>query len=265
MFCKDRLTDYQPNIVGSLVLVTIWAVTCGFMLFAMRRIPSTGESEPAYLLATTIGTAIFLAGYCHVTGRAVADLFHPSTARQPTKLRQLVIPIILVSATLYLVEIMYLFRFALFGPDAVGGIVISGSTLSLTVTLLTLLSLCVATPLIEELLFRGIVLRGLLQRNPAWLAIALSSLLFGVLHIGPSSALMSIVSGLLFGWLYWRSRSLLPSILAHAAINFINWAFFQFPFAIQTLPYVVVTIAAVPIGLIALFRIHRMTGSEDAD
>jgi len=83
----------------------------------------------------------------------------------------------------------------------------------------------VAAPITEELLFRGLLYRGLESRLGAAATIVLTSVVFGLLH-APGFGWIRVVAtgslGLLFGWLRWRTGSTSVSILAHATVNFIG-------------------------------------------
>ncbi len=85
--------------------------------------------------------------------------------------------------------------------------------------------LSIAAPILEEGLFRGIVLRGLLERHDPWKAIVMSAFLFAAAHANVWQLPASLVTGVFFGWLYFRTRSLLLCILLHAAHNFTFSAF----------------------------------------
>ncbi len=74
----------------------------------------------------------------------------------------------------------------------------------------------------EELLFRGTI-QGLLVRwtNP-WIAIAGSSLLFGLVHaLSVTYLLLAAGVGLYLGVLAWWTESLVPPIIAHALYDFV--------------------------------------------
>jgi membrane protease YdiL (CAAX protease family) len=81
------------------------------------------------------------------------------------------------------------------------------------------LAVCVLAPLLEEMLFRGIVLRGFLQRYPRWQAIFMSALFFGAAHMNIYQFVVGFVMGTVLAWLYERTRSLIPCIALHAAYN----------------------------------------------
>ncbi|HEX8330308.1 MAG TPA: CPBP family intramembrane glutamic endopeptidase [Hymenobacter sp.] len=77
----------------------------------------------------------------------------------------------------------------------------------------------VAAPVLEELLFRGLVLNGLLRNCPPWAAIGQSALLFGLIHFNPAQSMSAGMLGLLLGWLYYRTRSLGLCVVLHAVNN----------------------------------------------
>ena len=77
----------------------------------------------------------------------------------------------------------------------------------------------ILAPVLEELLFRGVLLQGLLRNYRPWVAIGQSSLLFGLVHFNPAQSLSAAFGGVLLGWLYYRTRSLWVCIAAHALHN----------------------------------------------
>lgn len=90
----------------------------------------------------------------------------------------------------------------------------------------TLITAVVAAPIIEELVFRGLVLRGLLSRMGAVPAIALQGVLFGVAHVDPvrgagniGLALVLSGVGVALGASAYLFRRLGPTVIAHAIFN----------------------------------------------
>lgn len=80
------------------------------------------------------------------------------------------------------------------------------------------LAVCFA-PLAEEILFRGIILRGFAARYGATKGILFSALFFGIFHIQPLQVVGATFIGIVLGWVYLRSRSLTLVILLHAVNN----------------------------------------------
>ncbi|GAB4135319.1 MAG: ABC transporter permease subunit [Planctomycetaceae bacterium] len=82
-----------------------------------------------------------------------------------------------------------------------------------------LLVFAVAPAVCEEIAFRGFILSGFSQSQRLWLAIALSSLTFGVMHMIPQQVFNAALLGLVLGLLAVRSNSLLPGIIFHMIFN----------------------------------------------
>lgn len=78
---------------------------------------------------------------------------------------------------------------------------------------------CVVAPFIEEMLFRGVILRSFLVNYSVNSSIVLSSLLFALYHLNIYQIPVAFIIGCLFGWLYVRTRTLWPSIIGHALYN----------------------------------------------
>lgn len=83
----------------------------------------------------------------------------------------------------------------------------------------TFLSIVLFAPLLEELFCRGIILRGLLHHTTPIKAIALSALMFGIMHLNPWQAIPAFILGVFMGWVYWRTHSLWATIFIHFVNN----------------------------------------------
>ena len=85
--------------------------------------------------------------------------------------------------------------------------------------LLMVIALVIAAPILEELIFRGIMLDGLLRIYSPTKAVIVSSLLFGLIHLNPAQFVGGALVGGFMGWVYVHTRSVLATILIHAAFN----------------------------------------------
>ena len=87
---------------------------------------------------------------------------------------------------------------------------------------LLVLALAGAAPLVEETLFRGLLLPGLAASflGPAG-AIGLTSVVWALMHLQyePFYLIQAVALGVAFGWMRWRSNSTLLTILLHALVN----------------------------------------------
>lgn len=79
-------------------------------------------------------------------------------------------------------------------------------------------------PLLEEILFRGLILEGLLRRMSPARAIGLSALAFGLFHLHPIHIVAAGAMGLALGYIYYRTRALWLVILLHAINNLAAWS-----------------------------------------
>lgn len=92
------------------------------------------------------------------------------------------------------------------------------------------LALAIIVPVAEEFVFRGAILRVLLKTfgaqhslKNAWMAIALSALLFSLAHLNPAQMPHAFIVGLLLGWFYWRTGSILPGVVYHVFNNTVSY------------------------------------------
>jgi membrane protease YdiL (CAAX protease family) len=89
----------------------------------------------------------------------------------------------------------------------------------LTDGLSSIVLVSILAPVIEELLFRGIILRSFLRQYSPSRAIVYSAVVFGFAHMNIHQFVIAFVIGLVIGKIYERTRSLIPGMLLHAAYN----------------------------------------------
>lgn len=87
--------------------------------------------------------------------------------------------------------------------------------------IILILSVALIAPVYEEIIFRGILLRGMAKKmNPA-IAIVISSLLFALVHMNIPQGINAFLLGLFIGLIYLRTGSIYLSIFAHFINNFL--------------------------------------------
>lgn len=98
-----------------------------------------------------------------------------------------------------------------------------------------ILSVAVGAPLVEELFFRGLLLRSLRRRLPDWAAISLSAVAFGIAHgsaLPVDAVLLVMISLTVFGAilavLATRTGRLGPGIVTHAVFNLLTLLYLTF-------------------------------------
>lgn len=119
-----------------------------------------------------------------------------------------------------------------------------------------LVSACIITPFFEEILFRGILLRGFLNRYKPITAIAFSAILFGIVHLNAPQLINTTLAGLLLGIVYYESQSLLLCIAIHALNNILS-VFFSFVEFTPSIVYFFVGMLLFIIGVKLLFQYQK--------
>lgn len=78
----------------------------------------------------------------------------------------------------------------------------------------------IITPILEEILYRGIILNLFLKKYSLKISLIVSSLIFAFFHLRFIGIGYLFLYGLLFGFAYIKTKSLLTPILIHVLINF---------------------------------------------
>jgi membrane protease YdiL (CAAX protease family) len=214
----ERNRDF-PNLWQALL---VWALLLGVQLLIGAAFHDAGwrfsAGDPKYGgVITVLGCGIvfsLLMGYKNLSYGA---LFHPSSTPASTTIGPLVAPLLLTTAgsvilavevnnALVHVHLMSQSELDMFVRMFSGGFV-------------SVVTLCVIAPFVEEMLFRGLFLRSFLWNYSTGRSIVLSALLFGLAHLNVYQFVIASMLGLLSGWLYVVTRSLWPPILEHASYN----------------------------------------------
>lgn len=81
------------------------------------------------------------------------------------------------------------------------------------------LTVGIAAPMLEELLFRGVILAALLHHYSPAKAIVWSAVIFGIAHLNPWQFIAAFIIGCAIGWLFWKTGSIWIGIIMHCANN----------------------------------------------
>ena len=95
-------------------------------------------------------------------------------------------------------------------------------SLSLEIPSMILMTVCFA-PLLEEIVFRGIIYKGMENSGVRpWVAILVSAFVFGAIHFYPWQFLGAGLLGIVLALVYWKTKSLLLPIILHAFNNLVS-------------------------------------------
>lgn len=87
-----------------------------------------------------------------------------------------------------------------------------------------LLTIALIGPILEELLFRGVILDGFLKNYSPLMSALVSGFLFAVVHGNLTQGIGAFFMGFVVALLYWRVRSITFCIALHILINFIAFS-----------------------------------------
>lgn len=85
----------------------------------------------------------------------------------------------------------------------------------------------IVAPYVEELLFRGVILCGLLSNHSRKCAIIWSSILFGLSHLNPWQFSPALLYGFVFAWWTISTGSFWPAVVGHALNNLLSTTFMR--------------------------------------
>ena len=140
--------------------------------------------------------------------------------------------------------------------------------------LFEILAIGLVGPFVEEIIFRGIILRRFLKTSMKIpLAICLQALLFGVIHMNVLQGLYAFLIGVVFGLVYVWCDSIWLPVIMHSAFNLISVILSNLPEAAEWLgemsngAFAVMAIISIIVsaGLMYLIwerKTQRIVGSE---
>jgi len=136
----------------------------------------------------------------------------------------------------------------------------------------TFIMMVVLAPIFEELIYRGIILDGLLKRYSATISILVSSILFSVVHMNLPQILPALVAGIFMGWVYYKTKNVTLTILIHACMNltgFIEGILWnpQYESSIEfyggLIPYISIMIISLFVFAICVFYLRKSFNKQD--
>ncbi len=192
----------------------------GLMFVDVWGMLDLAENEAGALI-TVLANACLFGMVMERKGFAYGKLFHENSATPQATLLLLIVPIIMIVPALLLVISSVMALVLSLAPMSPGQEslfehMFGGNFATAVVVMLV-------APVLEEMLFRGVILRSFLGQYSRRKAIVASAILFGLAHMNLYQFISALVLGLVLGWLYERSRSLIPCILLHGAYNCAVW------------------------------------------
>jgi membrane protease YdiL (CAAX protease family) len=197
-------------LVWMVLLFVLVAITTGITVSGLTVLLPEGDTSS--LIANAVGSGVGLLVYVLLVlggeGRSPSELALAAAPRDV--LAGLILGTGRFAAIMALMAIFGLYDFVWKGPAAVQ----------------QALSITIQSGVVEETLFRAVVLRLVWRAFGPWVAFALSAALFGALHLSnpnatPFAALcIAVEAGIMLGAFYALTGRIWVSIGVHAAWNF---------------------------------------------
>ncbi|MBQ6835476.1 MAG: CPBP family intramembrane metalloprotease [Clostridia bacterium] len=108
---------------------------------------------------------------------------------------------------------------SIFSQEAVEEYNAASSNMSVSASMMTLIGVAVLVPIMEEIVFRGIILNRFSRVMPVEMAIILQGLIFGLMHGDIIWITYAVFMGLVLGYIKVCTNSLKASIAMHMAYN----------------------------------------------
>ena len=156
---------------------------------------------------------------CALTHLKTGDFFHTRGLNLPRMLLYMAVGLQIQCVTAYLSDWVTAFLKRADVPVAVESFTLKQG--SMTQLALTVLYTCVAAPITEELLLRGVVQKNL-SRVSQRFGILMTAFLFALMHENLQQFLFTLPLGVLLGYITVRHNSLYPAILVHITVNAAN-------------------------------------------
>jgi len=208
-----------PNAWQALLLIAALICLELFVLLVVIDTNLLSDVSPIDVSAfiTVVGNGILFIALMAYKRIGYAALFHPARHSVAATIAVVSAPILLLVPGLVLLAgwansiVLAVFPMdaddiALYEAEMAPGVV-------------SVLFACVGAPVLEEMLFRGVILRGFLRQYTRSFSIFWSAALFAIAHMNLYQLATAFTLGVVAAWLYERCRSLWPCILLHAAYN----------------------------------------------
>ncbi|MBR4878521.1 MAG: CPBP family intramembrane metalloprotease [Clostridia bacterium] len=96
----------------------------------------------------------------------------------------------------------------------------ASSNLTANVSILSIIGIALFVPVMEEIIFRGIILNRLSKIMPVAAAVIVQGVVFGIMHGDPVWIAYAVFMGIVLGYVRIYTNSLLVPIIVHIAYNY---------------------------------------------
>ncbi len=130
--------------------------------------------------------------------------------------------------------------------------------------IISIFSLVLFPAICEELLFRGLIFKGLKENGKAF-SILISSIMFSLYHMSFEQTLYPILIGMLLGVIMYNENNILYTIIVHAVNNFLSLtlSYLNISLVFNHWTYILLAVIlfCIYLGIILYFTLRKNKGS----
>ncbi|MEE0959291.1 MAG: CPBP family intramembrane glutamic endopeptidase [Lachnospiraceae bacterium] len=123
------------------------------------------------------------------------------------------------------------------------------------------IAMVIIAPLLEEILFRGIIFARLREYMSVKVAIVISALIFGIIHGNVVQGIYAFIIGICLAYIYERYNTLLAAVLFHMSANLMSVIMTECEPVVRliskALVYNIIGVVCLVMGIIMLISINR--------
>jgi len=226
---RPRLGAEIPSVDAAPDWRAAWTVAIPSLLIVFQFLPvvlinlGAPPTLATVLLGAVIADALTVAVawqvLCRAPGRSARRLGLSPPRRWSDLVLRPIVGGILAMAAILLAGVVYTFFSGGRPPPPQRAVQILSGIQDPGLKLLAVAAVALAAPVAEEIVFRGVLYRGLEWRLGPALAYFGSAFLFSFAHLDVQHALHLFALGLVLAWTVDRSRSIYPGMILHGAIN----------------------------------------------
>lgn len=124
---------------------------------------------------------------------------------------------------------------------------------------------CIVGPAMEEFVFRGVILGGLLKKYLVKKSIIVSALLFGIVHLNGIQFINGFLLGVLLGYVYVKTKSIYLCMYSHMLFNSIVFVLAYVPYMNRTQNlFVVISLTILGVVFI-IYGLKKISKCKDLD
>jgi len=108
---------------------------------------------------------------------------------------------------------------------------------------ISIISLVLAPAIVEELIFRGLIFKGL-KKHGKFLSITLSAIMFAIFHMAISQTIYPLLMGMVFAVIMYYENNIYYCITVHMVNNFLTLtlSYFNISLATNSISYIILAI-----------------------